>query len=227
MLITIAIDGPVGAGKSSLSDAVASKLNILHLDTGAMYRAIGYAVLKNNISPLDEKAVVDFCKSNQCVIGISFLNNRQLTLLNGQDISAYIRSEEVGQAASTVSRYPSVRQYLVQLQREISKEQSILMDGRDIGTVVLPHAPVKIFLTASAEERAKRRHSQLLQSGQDIAFDTVFHDLVARDLQDMSRSVDPLKPAEDAVQLDTSALGFEESVKAIIDIVEAHYGKQA
>ena len=227
MLLTIAIDGPVGAGKSSLSDAVAEKLNILHLDTGAMYRAVGLAALQRGINPEDEEATVALCTSGQANVSVSYENQQQKTLLNGQDVSSLIRTEEVGLAASTVSRYAKVREHLVALQREVAQKTSILMDGRDIGTVVLPKAPVKIFLTASPEARAKRRFLQLQKQGKTPVYEDVLSDLNKRDEQDQSRKVDPLRQAEDAVLLDTSNLTVAQSIQAILDIVEAAYANQA
>ncbi|MDD2428436.1 MAG: (d)CMP kinase [Eubacteriales bacterium] len=226
MLVTIAIDGPVSAGKSTLSDAVARRLNILHLDTGAMYRAVGLAALQNGIDPHDQEAVERIFLDNKAQVGIEYENERQRTLLNGQDVSQLIRTEEVGLAASAVSRYPTVRRYLVDTQRRLSEKTSILMDGRDIGTVVLPHAPVKIFLTASPEARARRRCLQLKKQGKKACFDEVLRDLVKRDEQDRGRAADPLRQADDAVLLDTSNLDFEQSVRAIMDIVEARYGQK-
>lgn len=225
-MITIAIDGPVGAGKSSLSDAVAEKLDILHLDTGAMYRAVGLAALQNAIDPGDEHAVTVMCEANKAQVDVQYKNKKQITLLNGQDVSSLIRTEEVGLAASAVSRYQGVRHYLVSLQRQIAETTDILMDGRDIGTVVLPDAKVKIFLTASPEARARRRFLQLQKAGKPADFEQVLADLNARDRQDETRAVDPLKKADDAILLDTSKMDFGQSVDAIIRIVEAVYAKQ-
>lgn len=225
-LLSIAIDGPVSAGKSTLSDAVANHLGILHLDTGAMYRAVGLCALREGIAPEDEPRVVDMCLNGHARVDVEYVNQSQRTLLNGQDVSEDIRTEEVGFAASTVSRYPDVRKYLVERQREIAGKTSILMDGRDIGTVVLPNAPVKIFLTASPQARAKRRYQQLLRQGREADFDKVLVDLIARDKQDAGRKADPLRQAEDAVLLDTSDMDFESSMRAILDVVEARYGKQ-
>lgn len=223
-LISIAIDGPVGAGKSTLSDAVAGKLNILHLDTGAMYRAVGLCALRKGISPEDEQGVVDMCLSGAAEVDVQYKQHTQQTLLNGQDVSQDLRTEEVGLAASTVSRYPKVRKYLVERQQAIARKTSILMDGRDIGTVVLPNAPVKIFLTASPEARARRRFNQLVQQGKTPDYNKVLEDLLARDKQDQTRAADPLRQAEDAILLDTSEMDFDASVQAILDIVEAKYG---
>ncbi len=224
-MITIAIDGPVGAGKSSLSDAVAERLNILHLDTGAMYRAVGLAALQSGVDPYDEHAVTVLCEADKAQVDVKYQNKKQITLLNGQDVSARIRTEEVGLAASAVSRYPGVRHYLVSLQRQIAETTDILMDGRDIGTVVLPSAKVKIFLTASPQARARRRLLQLQKAGKTVQYEQVLSDLIARDRQDETRAADPLRKAEDAILLDTSKMDFEQSVSAILRIVEAVYAK--
>lgn len=226
-LISIAVDGPVSAGKSSLSDALARKLNILHLDTGAMYRAVGLYAIKNGISPNDGAALERMIEDKQAEVGIDFVEGLQITLLNGEDVNAQLRGEEVGAAASAVSRFPAVRKYLVQLQQQLARERSLLIDGRDIGTVVLKDAKVKIFLTASPEDRALRRYTQLISSGINIDYATVLKDLLARDQQDQERKTDPLRPAEDAIVLDTTSLSFEESLQKMCDIVEKVYGKQA
>ena len=226
-LISIAVDGPVSAGKSSLSDALARKLNILHLDTGAMYRAVGLYAIKNGISPNDEAALERMIDNSQANVSIDFVDGLQVTLLNGEDVNAQLRGEEVGAAASAVSRFPVVRKYLVKLQQQLARERSLLIDGRDIGTVVLKDAKIKIFLTASPEDRALRRYTQLISSGINIDYATVLKDLLARDQQDQERKTDPLRPAEDAVILDTTSLSFEESLQKMCDIVEKVYGKQA
>lgn len=226
-LISIAVDGPVSAGKSSLSDALARKLNILHLDTGAMYRAVGLYAIKNGISPNDGAALERMIEDKQAEVGIDFVEGLQITLLNGEDVNAQLRGEEVGAAASAVSRFPAVRKYLVKLQQQLARERSLLIDGRDIGTVVLKDAKVKIFLTASPEDRALRRYTQLISSGINIDYATVLKDLLARDQQDQERKTDPLRPAEDAIVLDTTSLSFEESLQKMCDIVEKVYGKQA
>ncbi|MGI6214633.1 MAG: (d)CMP kinase [Christensenellales bacterium] len=222
--LLIAVDGPVGSGKTSLCDAVAKRLNILHLDTGAMYRAVGLAALQNGISPDDEEQVSNLCLNGKAVIDARYENNKQITLLNGTDVSEAIRTEEAGLAASSVSRFAAVRKYLVHLQRQIAQKQSVIMDGRDIGTVVLKEAPVKIFLTAKPEVRAQRRYKQLLKKGKEADLNLIIKDLKKRDLQDSTRKIDPLKKALDAVVLDTSNLNFEESVQAIIEEVNKVYG---
>lgn len=222
-LISIAVDGPVGAGKSSLCDAVASALAILHLDTGAMYRAIGLYALDQGISPDDEGALARMIAQEDARVSVDFQNGQQVTLLNGVDVTGRLREEAVGKAASAVSKYAVVRKYLVRLQQQIAKERSLLIDGRDIGTVVLPDAKVKIFLTASAEDRAMRRYKQLLDAGKGADYQKVLTDLKARDDQDQNRAVDPLRPADDAVILDTTGLSFEESLQKMLDIVNKAY----
>lgn len=224
MLITIAIDGPSGAGKSTLSDEVAKRLDILHLDTGAMYRAAGLACLKNGISPKDEEAVTRLIAGGGADITVQYRNRKQATLLNGEDVSDAIRTEEAGIAASAVSCYPAVRSHMVALQRALAAHTSVVMDGRDIGTVVLKDAGLKIFLTASPEARARRRMRQMEEKGVKADYDTVLRDLIARDKQDSERKADPLRPAGDAILLDTSQMTFQESLDHIIHLTEAAYG---
>lgn len=219
MPLTIAIDGPVGAGKSTISDAVAKELDILHLDTGAMYRAFGLFAIQNGVDTLDEGALNGLIEKAE--ISVKYAKGKQLTWVNGADVTDLIRTPEVSMAASNVSKFPKIRKEMVRLQQETAKGQSILLDGRDIGTVVLKDATVKIFLTASPEVRAKRRHMELLQKGGTDSFEKVLEELKARDNQDMNRAQDPLRQAEDAVLVDTSALNFEESVAKILEVVEA------
>ncbi|MGI6691933.1 MAG: (d)CMP kinase [Christensenellales bacterium] len=222
--MTIAIDGPAGAGKSTLADAVARRLNILHLDTGAMYRAIGLAMLEKGIDILDEDAAVGFIQAGGANLAVAFDGGTQRTMLDGRDVSRDIRTEEAGSAASAVSRYRAVRAWLVALQREIAARQSMVIDGRDIGTVVLPDAKMKIFLTASPEVRALRRLKQLEQAGQQATYEAVLSDLKARDDQDTRRAVAPLRQAADAVLLDTTNLSFDEAVDAVLRMVEEQHG---
>ncbi len=218
-MLNIAIDGPVGAGKSTIADEVASRLGILHLDTGAMYRAVGLAVLQHGIDLQDEEAVTALCKQSQ--VDVRYENGSQVTLLDGQDVTSLIRSQEVGTAASAVSRYAGVRRLLVQRQQELAQTQPMLLDGRDIGTVVLPNAPVKIYLTATPEARAMRRLKQLQEKGETADFAEVLAEVNARDEQDMNRAVDPLRQADDAIVVDSSDLTFEETVQAILRLTEA------
>ncbi len=221
MPLTIAIDGPVGAGKSTISDVVAQRLGILHLDTGAMYRAVGLYMLDHQIDLQDQAAVSSLCEEGKVLVDVRYAEGLQHTLLNGGDVTGRIRAQEVGQAASCVSRYPAVRKMLVRRQQEMAKSQSMLLDGRDIGTVVLKDATVKIYLTASPESRAQRRMLQLREKGDDTPFETILAEVNARDWQDMHRETDPLRQAEDAVLVDSSDLTFDETVDAILALVEA------
>ncbi|MHC1786693.1 MAG: (d)CMP kinase [Christensenellales bacterium] len=223
--LLIALDGPVSAGKSSLADAVAEKLGILHLDTGAMYRAVALAALERGIDPQDEPAVSALCLDGSLGADVRFENGRQTTWLAGRNVDQAIRGQAVGSAASAVSRYRAVRASLVRQQQEIARRQSMIIDGRDIGTVVLPGARAKIFLTASPETRAARRFEQIKEKDPSATYEGILRELLARDRQDREREADPLRQAEDAVLLDTSGLSFSESVDAILRIVEAAYAK--
>lgn len=220
MPLSIAIDGPVGAGKSTISDEVAKRLNIIHLDTGAMYRAVGLKALDSGIDIHDEEKVTEMCRSGAALVDVLYRDGAQVTLLNGEDVNGRIRTQQAGEAASAVSRYRYVREMLVKRQQEIAKKQDILIDGRDICTVVLPDAKVKIYLTASAEERARRRMQQLAEKGQQIPFEEILEEVNARDWQDMHREVDPLRIDEGATVVDTTNLDFEASVQAILRCVE-------
>lgn len=220
MPLSIAIDGPVGAGKSTISDEVAKRLNIIHLDTGAMYRAVGLKALESGIDIHDEEKVTDMCRSGAALVDVLYRDGVQVTLMNGEDVNGRIRTQQAGEAASAVSRYRYVREMLVKRQQEIAKKQDILIDGRDICTVVLPDAKVKIYLTASAEERARRRMQQLAEKGQQIPFEEILEEVNARDWQDMHREVDPLRIDEGATVVDTTNLDFEASVQAILRCVE-------
>jgi cytidylate kinase len=219
--LTIAIDGPVGAGKSTISDVVAQRLGILHLDTGAMYRAVGLYMLENGLDPQDQETVSSLCEEGKVLVDVRYKDGAQRTLLNGLDVSGRIRAQEVGQAASSVSRYSAVRKMLVRRQQEMAKDQPMLLDGRDISTVVLKDATVKIYLTASPESRARRRMLQLREKGDDTPFDNILAEVNARDYQDTHRETDPLRRAEDAILVDSSDLTFDETVNAILTLVEA------
>ncbi len=223
--LTIAMDGPSGAGKSSVADAVCKKLNILHLDTGAMYRAIGLCVLELGMDPGDEGAVSALCEEGKAQVDVEYVDGAQHTFLNGRDVSHLIRTQEVGFAASTVSRYVAVRSMLVKRQQEMAARQPMLLDGRDIGTVVLKDATVKVFLTASPEERARRRMLQLQEKGDHTPFEEILAEVNARDLQDTTRALTPLRQAEDAVLVDATDLTFQQTVDRILSLVEERYGK--
>lgn len=219
MSLSIAMDGPVGAGKSSIADAVAKKLDIIHLDTGAMYRAVGLAALNNGVDLQDERAVMEMCEKGLAEVGIVYCEGRQRTLLCGVDVSSQIREQRVGEAASAISRYKDVRAMLVRRQQEIAAQQDMLIDGRDICSVVLPGATVKIYLTASAEARALRRQKQLEEKGNKVSFEEILEEVNARDWQDMHREADPLRIAEDATVLDSSEMDFDETVEAVLQLV--------
>ena len=222
--MNIAIDGPVGSGKSSIADLVAQKLGILHLDTGAMYRATALHVLRSGADLTDGEAIAKAAEGAD--VRVKYENGAQKTLLGEEDVTGLIRTGEVSLAASAVSKWPAVRRRMVAAQRELAKTADMLIDGRDIGTNVLTDAPVKIFLTASAEERARRRYMQQKEKGDETPYETVLEELNARDKQDMSRETDPLRRAEDAILLDTTNMTIDEVVAAIAGIVEDVYGKQ-
>ena len=218
MRLNVAIDGPVGAGKSTVADAVAAKLGILHLDTGAMYRALGLTALRRGVDVRDEQAIVDLCLGLD--ISVAHSADGQHTFVEGEDVTGLIRTEEVSMAASTVSRYAEVRRAMVRLQQRLAAETDMLVDGRDICTTVLPNATAKIFLTAAPEERARRRFLELQKKDPGVTFEKVLEELKKRDEQDMNRPVEPLRQAEDAVLVDTTNLSFDEAVDAILAIVE-------
>lgn len=215
--ISIAIDGPAGAGKSSVSKEVAKKLGLVYIDTGAMYRACALYAMKNNI-PIEEDALRPVL--NKIDIDIEYKDGAQRIFLNGEDVSEAIRKPEVSMGASEIAVIPEVRLKLVALQRELASKRSVIMDGRDIGTYVLPGANLKIYLTASSERRAERRCKEQLEKGIECDFDAVKADIEARDKNDMTREFAPLKKAEDAVLLDSSDLSFEEVVLKVADMAE-------
>ena len=219
MRLNVAIDGPVSAGKSSVSDAVAKRLGILHLDTGAMYRALGLAATRAGIDTGDENKVVEFCRSLK--VAVSHEADGQHTFLEDEDVTGLIRTPEVSMAASTVSKYAEVRKQMVRIQQQLAAETDMLVDGRDICTTVLPNATAKIYLTAAQEERARRRYLEMKEKGQEEPFEKVLEDLKARDEQDMNRKVEPLRQAPDAELVDSTHLTFDETVEAIVRIVEA------
>jgi len=216
--LNVAIDGPVGAGKSSVADAVAKELGILHLDTGAMYRALGLAALRRKMDLQNEQAIVNLCKELE--ISVTYAPDGQHTFVEGEDVTGMIRTPEVSMAASTVSRYGEVRKAMVALQQRLAAETDMLLDGRDICTTVLPNATAKIFLTATAEERAKRRWLQMQAKGENESYEKVLEDLKRRDEQDMNRPVEPLQQAEDAVLVDSTELSFDQVVQEVLRIVE-------
>lgn len=216
MSLKIAIDGPAGAGKSTIAKGLAKKLNAIYVDTGAMYRAIGLYVLRNSIDKNDEAAVVEAVSTIN--VSIVFEDGQQVVMLNGENVNGFIRTEEVGMMASGISGYAKVREKMVNLQRELAESTDVVMDGRDIGTVVLPNANPKIYLTASARVRAERRAAELEAKGEPADIDTIEKDIIDRDYADMHRAVSPLMKADDAVEIDSSYMTIEEVQQAIIDL---------
>jgi len=218
MPLNIAMDGPVGAGKSSIAAEVARRLGILHLDTGAMYRAIGLTALRRGVDLKDENACVAL--ANDIDITVAHQADGQHTFVNGEDVTGLIRTPEVSMAASTVSKYLGVRQGMVALQQKLAAQTPMLVDGRDICLRVLPNATVKLYLTASAEERARRRWLEMNQKGAPDTYEQVLEDLKKRDDQDMNRQVDPLRPTPDAIIVDSTEMNFEQVVEHILAIVK-------
>lgn len=216
--MNIAIDGPAGAGKSSIAKLVAKEMSFVYVDTGAMFRTMAYYFLTNGIDTKDEKAVTAYC--DKIDIQIEYQNGEQHIFLNGTDVSTEIRQEEVGNNASVVAKYNAVRSKLLELQRKMAAENDVIMDGRDIGTVVLPNAEAKIFLTASSRVRAERRYKELKEKGISCNLEEIEKDIIARDEQDMNREIAPLRQAEDAVLVDTSDMTIPEVVARIRDIAE-------
>ena len=217
-VINVAIDGPAGAGKSTVARAAAKEIGFIYVDTGALYRAVGVNALRKGIDTKDKAAVA--ASLADISVDLVFENGEQKVLLNGENVSAEIRTPPASMAASDVSAVPEVRAFLFDLQRDIAKRNSCIMDGRDIGTVVLPDAKVKIFLTASPEERATRRYKELVEKGTDVKYEDVLAELIERDYNDSHREIAPLKPAEDGVILDTTGLSLEESIASIVKILK-------
>lgn len=215
-MISIAIDGPAGAGKSTIAKEASKRLSYIYVDTGALYRAIAYYMIKNNIN--ENKFIVLSLKDIK--IDLNFINGEQRVFLCGEDVSEKIRTPEISMNASKISAIPEVRNFLLDLQRNIAKNNNIIMDGRDIGTVVLPFADVKIFLTASIEKRARRRYIELVQKGILCDYDEVLKDMKKRDSDDSNRKTAPLKPADDAIIIDTSECSLEESIELILNTIK-------
>lgn len=221
MKINIAIDGPAGAGKSSIAKEISRQFGFVYVDTGAMYRAIGLYMLRKGINPKEAEKVLPLL--SEIKLSLRFSKEGQRVLLNGEDVSEEIREPQVSMAASDVSAIPGVRDFLLNLQQEMAKQNDVIMDGRDIGTVVLPNAQLKIYLTASAEERAQRRRAQLQEKGIEDSFETVLEDIRRRDYQDSHRKVAPLKSAADAQYFDTTGNTLEESVQMLSNIIKKHF----
>lgn len=218
MGINIAIDGPGGAGKSTVARAVAKQLGFIYVDTGAIYRAIGLKFVRTGKSFTNEN-IISVLPGTE--LSLTHIDGEQHIIIDGEDVSSLIRTQEISSAASKVSAVPEVRAFLLDLQRDIARKNNVIMDGRDVGTVILPNAEVKIFLTANVEVRARRRHRELMAKGLEIpdTFERVLKEVAERDKADSERATAPLKPAEDAVLVDTSDMDFEQSVQTVINII--------
>ena len=216
-MIQIAIDGPGGAGKSTIAKAVAAKLGIVYVDTGALYRTVGYYVRLKNTDPKDAEAVAALLP--EITIEVKYVDGVQRVYLNGEDLGDRIRTPEMSMYASRVSAIPAVRAFLLETQKDIARKNSVIMDGRDIGTVILPDADLKIFLTASPECRARRRYDELIAKGQTVSFESVLAEMNQRDTQDSTREIAPAQAAEDAILFDNTGMVLEESVAHIISLV--------
>lgn len=218
MAVSIAIDGPAGAGKSTIAKLLAAKMNYIYVDTGAMYRAMAVYFTQNHVN-LDDEREINAAVSN-VDITIEYMDGVQQVILNGDNVTGLLRTEETGKMASKTSKYAAVRSKLVDLQRKLAKTTDVIMDGRDIGTTVLPDAFVKIYLTASTQARAKRRFDELTQKGEQCNLEEIAADIESRDYADMHREISPLKQAEDAILVDTSDMNIEEVVAKLTQIIE-------
>lgn len=216
-MINVAIDGPAGAGKSTVAKAAAKELGYIYVDTGALYRTIALNAVRHGV--LNDTEKIEAMLSDTKV-ELKYADGVQSVYLNGEDVSGLIRTPEISMGASVVSAIPKVRAFLLDLQRDIAKKNNVIMDGRDIATVVLPNADVKIFLFASPECRAKRRYDKLIEKGESVTFDEVLDDVNKRDYQDSHREIAPLKPSEDSVMADTSELDLNGSVQLVVDIIK-------
>ncbi|MBQ9228356.1 MAG: (d)CMP kinase [Eubacterium sp.] len=216
-MVNVAIDGPAGAGKSTIAKAASKALGYIYVDTGALYRTVALAAVRAEVIN-DTERIIALLDSLQ--VELQYVDGVQAVLLNGEDVSAYIRTPEISMGASKVSAIPAVRAFLLDLQRDIAKKNNVIMDGRDIATVVLPQAEVKIFLFASPECRAERRYKELLEKGESVMYEDVLADVNQRDYQDSHREIAPLKPSKESVLLDTSELDLKASIQAVIDIIK-------
>jgi cytidylate kinase len=218
MAINIAIDGPAGAGKSTIAKKVSKELGFIYVDTGALYRTVGLNVLRQGKDTKNETDVVATLEGLE--VSLRFVDGEQRVFLGEEDVSTAIRQNEVSMAASNVSAIPKVREFLFDLQRNIAKKNNCIMDGRDIGTVVLPDAQIKIYLTASAQARADRRYKELIEKGQDVNYDDILKEIELRDYQDTHREIAPLKKADDAILVDTTELNLEESIESMLSVIK-------
>ena len=225
MSIAIALDGPAGAGKSSIAKRVAKALDCIYVDTGALYRTIGLSATRNSVAPEDENAVKNLL--SKITVYLTFNEKgEQIVLLDNEDVSGLIRTPEASMMASKISAVPIVRAYLLDLQRNMAKTHDVIMDGRDIGTTILPNAEVKIYLTPSADTRAKRRALEYEQKGESFDLDQIRKDIIERDERDMNREISPLKQADDAVLVDSSEMGIDDVVSAILDVYKEKVQKK-
>lgn len=218
MGFNIAIDGPAGAGKSTIAKRIAAELSFIYVDTGAMYRAIAYYLIQHGISGEDVAAITEAC--DDIDVSIEYQEGSQVVLLNGENVNPYIRTEQVSKMTSMVSVYPVVREKLLELQRKLAAENDVLMDGRDIGTCILPNADVKIYLTASSRVRAERRYLEQTARGTECSLEEIEKEIIDRDYRDMHREVAPLKQAEDAIVVDSSDMTIDQVVETVVDIVK-------
>ena len=218
MSIAIAIDGPAGAGKSTIARLAAKELGFIYVDTGALYRAIGLAASRRSLTAEDKDAIIEMLTAIKVELAVNE-KHEQIVLLDGEDVSGLIRTPEISMLASAVSAIPEVRAFLLDLQRDMAHTNNVIMDGRDIGTVVLPDAKIKIFLSASPECRARRRYKELIEKGMDVKYEDILSDVVARDYADSHRDIAPLKPADDAIMVDTSGEDLETSVNKLVSIM--------
>ncbi|MDF2951074.1 MAG: cytidylate kinase [Anaerocolumna sp.] len=212
----IAIDGPAGAGKSTIAKSIAKNLQFIYVDTGAMYRAVALYMIRQQIDPEDDIAITNAC--NNIDVTIAYVNGEQQVILNGENVNSLIRTEEVGKMSSAFAKHKTVRTKMVELQRNLAAKANVIMDGRDIGTVVLPNADLKVYLTASTQERARRRWNELTDKGIACDFNEIEQDIIARDTQDMNREISPLCQAEDAILVDSSAMSIEQVINVIIQL---------
>ncbi len=220
MIVNIAIDGPAGAGKSTIAKTVSKELGFIYVDTGALYRTVGLNALRLGKDTKNAEEVVPTLEGLD--VSLRFVNGEQRVFLGEEDVSTAIRQNEVSMAASNVSAIPRVREFLFDLQRDIAKKNDCIMDGRDIGTVVLPDAKIKIYLTASAEARADRRFKELTEKGQDVDYNKILEEIKARDYQDMNREIAPLKQADDAILVDTTELNLEQAIEYMLKTIKEH-----
>lgn len=219
MPIAVALDGPAGAGKSSIAKKAAKALDYIYIDTGALYRTIGLAATRSNVEPIPSSEVEKLLAKIKVELTFNE-QGEQIVLLDNEDVSGLIRTPEASMMASKISAISAVRAYLLDLQRSMAKSQNVIMDGRDIGTVVLPDAQVKIFLTASPEVRAERRYKELVEKGMNVNYDDILKDVIERDYNDTHRETAPLKPAEGCIMVDTTDIDFEQSVEKIISVIK-------